>query len=87
MCEAFYKYGLALGNAFQIMDDALDYGASDSQIGKDLGDDFSEMKITLPVILAWQDSSDKERKFWNRTLNTGEQSKGDFEQAQLIIHY
>ncbi len=86
MCEAFYQYGLALGNAFQIMDDALDYGASDSQIGKDLGDDFSEMKITLPVILAWQDSSDKEREFWNRTLNTGKQSKGDFEQAQLIIN-
>ncbi len=86
VCEAFYQYGLALGNAFQIMDDALDYGASDSQIGKDLGDDFSEMKITLPIILAWQDSSDKERKFWKRTLDTGEQREGDFEQAQLIIN-
>ena len=86
MCEAFYQYGLALGNAFQIMDDALDYGASDSQIGKDLGDDFSEMKITLPIILAWQDSSEKEREFWERTLNTGKQAEGDFKQAQLIIN-
>ena len=68
------------------MDDALDYGASESQIGKDLGDDFSEMKITLPIILAWQDSSDKEREFWKRTLNTGKQSEGDFKQAQLIIN-
>ena len=86
LCEAFYKYGLALGNAFQIMDDALDYGASDSKIGKDLGDDFSEMKITLPIILAWQDSSYKEREFWKRTLDAGDQRKGDFEQAQLIIN-
>ena len=86
LCEAFYKYGLALGNAFQIMDDALDYGASDNQIGKNLGDDFSEMKITLPIILAWQDSSYKERKFWKRTLDTGDQREGDFEEAQLIIN-
>ena len=86
LCEAFYKYGLALGNAFQIMDDALDYGAADNQIGKNLGDDFSEMKITLPIILAWQESSYKERKFWKRTLNIGDQRKGDFEQAQLIIN-
>ena len=86
LCEAFYKYGLALGNAFQIMDDALDYGASDNQIGKNLGDDFSEMKITLPIILAWQDSSYKERKFWKRTLDKGDQRDGDFEQAQLIIN-
>ena len=86
LCEAFYKYGLALGNAFQIMDDALDYGASDNQIGKNLGDDFSEMKITLPIILAWQDSSYKERKFWKRTLDSGDQREGDFEEAQLIIN-
>ena len=86
LCEAFYKYGLALGNAFQIMDDALDYGASDNQIGKNLGDDFSEMKSTLPIILAWQDSSYKERKFWKRTLDSGDQREGDFEEAQLIIN-
>ena len=86
LCEAFYKYGLALGNAFQIMDDALDYGASDNLIGKNLGDDFAEMKITLPIILAWQDSSYKERKFWKRTLDKGDQRDGDFEQAQLIIN-
>ena len=86
LCNAFYDYGLALGNAFQIMDDALDYGASERQIGKDLGDDFSEMKITLPIILAWQDSSDTERDFWERTFRTGNQRDGDFEQAKKIIN-
>ena len=86
LCNAFYYYGLALGNAFQIMDDALDYGASQRQIGKDLGDDFSEMKITLPIILAWQESSDKERKFWERTLRAGNQQDGDFEKAREIIN-
>ena len=85
LCNAFYNYGLALGNAFQIMDDALDYGASEKQIGKDLGDDFSEMKITLPVILAWQGSSGSEREFWERTLRTGNQKDGDFEKARQII--
>ncbi len=86
LCNAFYNYGLALGNAFQIMDDALDYGASERQIGKDLGDDFSETKITLPVILAWQDSSNSERSFWERTFRAGKQRKGDFEQAKEIIN-
>ncbi len=86
LCDAFYHYGLALGNAFQIMDDALDFGATDSQIGKDVGDDFSEMKITLPIILAWQSSSYEEQKFWERTLNDGNQIEGDFEQARKIIN-
>ena len=86
LCNAFYRYGLALGNAFQIMDDALDYGASERQIGKDLGDDFSETKITLPIILAWQDSSLKERDFWERTFRTGNHREGDFEQAKEIIN-
>ena len=85
LCEAFYNYGLALGNAFQIMDDALDYGASDGQIGKDLGDDFSEMKVTLPIILAWHDSTVKERKFWERTFRAGKQKEGDFQKAKEII--
>ena len=85
LCEAFYNYGLALGNAFQIMDDALDYGASDGQIGKDLGDDFSEMKVTLPIILAWHDSTVEEQKFWERTFRAGKQKEGDFQKAKEII--
>ena len=85
LCEAFYNYGLALGNAFQIMDDALDYGASEGQIGKDLGDDFSEMKVTLPIILAWHDSTVEERKFWERTFRAGKQKEGDFQKAKEII--
>ena len=85
LCEAFYNYGLALGNAFQIMDDALDYGAADGQIGKDLGDDFSEMKVTLPIILAWHDSTVEEQKFWERTFRAGKQKEGDFQKAKEII--
>ena len=67
------------------MDDALDYGASDGQIGKDLGDDFSEMKVTLPIILAWHDSTVEERKFWERTFRAGKQKEGDFQKAKEII--
>ncbi|MDA9190249.1 polyprenyl synthetase family protein [Alphaproteobacteria bacterium] len=84
--SCFHQYGLALGNAFQIMDDALDYGASTKQIGKDLGDDFAEMKITLPIILAWQDSNNTERGFWLRTLKQGNQTESDFDKACSIIN-
>ena len=58
LCTAMHHYGLHLGKAFQICDDALDYEADPAYLGKNGGDDFHEGKITLPVILAWQEADD-----------------------------
>jgi hypothetical protein len=66
-----HDYGLQLGLAFQIMDDAMDYGVSSSAMGKNTGDDFIDQKITLPVILAWQDGDANDREFWQRTMGDG----------------
>ena len=74
-------YGVNLGIAFQLIDDALDYGGSSAKLGKNVGDDFREGKITLPVVLSFRRGSMKERDFWKRTLEMGEVSDGDLERA------
>jgi octaprenyl-diphosphate synthase len=66
--EALESYGLNLGIAFQLIDDVLDYSAKQEKLGKTIGDDFREGKITLPVILAYRRGDDEERGFWRRTL-------------------
>lgn len=86
--EALASYGTSLGVAFQLVDDALDYSARQVELGKTVGDDFSEGKITLPVILAFRRGTQEERKFWRRCLEEVRQEKGDLERAQsLIKHY
>ena len=74
-------YGTNLGIAFQLIDDALDYGGSSSALGKNVGDDFREGKITLPVVLSFRRGSADERAFWTRTLEKGEIRDGDLETA------
>ena len=74
-------YGANLGIAFQLIDDALDYGGSATRLGKNVGDDFREGKITLPVVLSFRRGSDKERAFWKRTLEDGAIADGDLETA------
>ncbi len=74
-------YGTNLGIAFQLIDDALDYGGSSTALGKNVGDDFREGKITLPVVLAFRRGSESERKFWRRTLEEGSITDGDLETA------
>ncbi|RYC32051.1 polyprenyl synthetase family protein [Lichenibacterium minor] len=74
-------YGTNLGIAFQLIDDALDYGGSSSALGKNVGDDFREGKITLPVVLSFRRGSPEERGFWSRTLEKGEIAEGDLETA------
>ena len=65
---ALRTYGLELGNAFQLIDDALDYGGSAADLGKNVGDDFREGKITLPVILAYDRGSEDDKAFWRRVM-------------------
>jgi octaprenyl-diphosphate synthase len=78
---ALRSYGLDLGVAFQLVDDALDYAGESVKLGKATGDDFREGKITLPVILCVRSGTDEERAFWARTLGEGNIEPGDFEFA------
>ena len=78
-------YGTNLGIAFQLIDDALDYGGSSSALGKNVGDDFREGKITLPVVLSFRRGSADERAFWTRTLEKGEIASGDLESAIATV--
>ncbi len=71
------SFGANLGIAFQLIDDALDYGGVASKLGKNVGDDFREGKITLPVVLAFRRGDEPEREFWRRTLEKGEVGDGD----------
>jgi octaprenyl-diphosphate synthase len=75
------SFGMNLGITFQLVDDALDYGGVSSRLGKNIGDDFREGKITLPVVLAFRRGSDAEREFWRRTLEHGEASDADLDHA------
>jgi octaprenyl-diphosphate synthase len=79
------SYGMNLGIAFQLVDDALDYGGASAQLGKNTGDDFREGKITLPVVLSFRRGTDEDRAFWKRTLEQGDIREGDIEQASAIM--
>ena len=78
-------YGMKLGLAFQLVDDALDYGGVSEMLGKDAGDDFREGKVTLPLILAMERSGPKETTFWARTIDRREQVEGDFKRARELV--
>jgi octaprenyl-diphosphate synthase len=75
------SFGMNLGITFQLVDDVLDYGGVASRLGKNVGDDFREGKITLPVVLAFRRGSDAEREFWRRTLERGETNEADLDHA------
>src|SRR5215211_7518483 len=79
------SYGMNLGIAFQLVDDALDYGGKSAKLGKNVGDDFRDGKITLPVVLAFRRGNDAERAFWSRTLEQGEIGDGDLDQAIALM--
>jgi len=83
--RALHAYGDALGIAFQIVDDLLDYGGTSAAIGKNTGDDFRERKLTLPVIKAVAQATVEERAFWVRTIEKGRQDEGDLAQALAIM--
>ena len=83
--EALRTYGDALGIAFQIADDLLDYGGDTKATGKNVGDDFRERKLTLPVIKAVARADAEERAFWERTIQKGQQRDGDLDGALGLI--
>ena len=79
------SYGLNLGIAFQLIDDALDYGGTSAKLGKNVGDDFREGKITLPVVLAFRRGSEGERLFWRRSLENGDVTDGGLDKALAML--
>ncbi|WP_296761622.1 polyprenyl synthetase family protein [Sediminimonas sp.] len=84
--QALYDYGDALGVAFQIADDLLDYQGQAQSTGKNVGDDFRERKLTLPVIKAVAQADPEERAFWARTIEKGQQEAGDLDHAIALLH-
>jgi len=82
---ALSDYGMKLGIAFQLVDDALDYVADEATLGKTIGDDFREGKITLPVLTAFLAGDEREQAFWRRTIETLEQTDADLDHAMHLI--
>jgi len=83
--EALETFGMNLGIVFQLIDDVLDYRAEQATLGKTVGDDFHEGKITLPVILAFRRGNEEERTFWRRTLEDLEQQDDDLDKAIKLM--
>ena len=80
------SFGMNLGIAFQLVDDALDYGGKSAKLGKNVGDDFRDGKITLPVVLSFRRGSDSERLFWRRTLEDGDATDHDLDTAISLMN-
>ena len=86
--DALKSFGTNFGMAFQLIDDAIDYSSTNEKLGKNVGDDFKEGKVTLPIILAYLRSNEEEKKFWKRTIVNLEQSENDIDKAiKIIIKY
>ena len=83
---ALRSYGTNLGLAFQLVDDALDYGGKASELGKNVGDDFREGKVTLPVILAYRRGTAEERSFWKAAIEDNQADDAALEQAVTLMH-
>jgi octaprenyl-diphosphate synthase len=83
--RALAQFGLNLGIAFQLVDDALDYVADQAVLGKTVGDDFREGKITMPVLAAYQAGDAAERAFWRRTIEELDQTEADLDHAMELI--
>jgi octaprenyl-diphosphate synthase len=82
---ALERFGHNLGIAFQLVDDVLDFSARETELGKSVGDDFRDGKMTLPIVIAFARGDAEERAFWRRTLETGDQGPGDLERALSIL--
>jgi octaprenyl-diphosphate synthase len=83
--KALEIYGRNIGIAFQLVDDALDYSARQATLGKTIGDDFREGKMTLPVVLTYRRGDEDERRFWRRAFEKGDQRDGDLARAIALM--
>ena len=83
--HALFDYGMNLGIAFQLVDDLLDYSADQAVLGKTVGDDFREGKVTLPVLIAYQTGGPAAQAFWKRTIEASDQNDDDLSRALALI--
>jgi octaprenyl-diphosphate synthase len=83
--DALDRFGRNLGIAFQLVDDMLDFSARQTELGKSIGDDFRDGKVTLPVLVAFARGDEEERAFWRRTLEEMDQRNGDLDRAILLV--
>ena len=83
--EALESYGMNFGIAFQLVDDVLDYSAEQAKLGKTVGDDFREGKITLPVIIARRRGRAEDQAFWARAFDLSKQEEGDLARPIPLI--
>ncbi len=84
--RAFRTFGMNVGIAFQLVDDALDYSGAAGALGKNPGDDFREGKATLPLLYAIARTGAAEAAFWNRTVGDLQQDEADFARAQQLVN-
>jgi len=86
--SAFRSYGANLGIAFQLVDDALDFGGTSAVLGKNVGDDLREGKVTLPILLAYRRGTDDERKFWKQAIEEGKSDDVALKRAmELLVNH
>jgi len=83
--DALKSFGTNFGMSFQLIDDAIDYSSSTTMLGKNVGDDFREGKVTLPIILAYLRSNNHEKEFWKKTIRNLDQNKDDLSKAIEIV--
>ncbi len=83
--EALDSYGRNLGIAFQLVDDAIDYASDAETMGKGVGDDFRDGKVTLPVILAYARGSGEDRAFWQAAMEGRRVSDEDLAYAKVLL--
>ncbi len=83
--DALQSYGKNLGIVFQLIDDVLDFSAEQEKLGKSVGDDFREGKVTLPIVLAFRRGDKEERDFWRRTIEELEQDDDDLRKALNLM--
>jgi octaprenyl-diphosphate synthase len=83
--DALESYGRNLGLAFQIADDALDYYSTKTIFGKEIGKDFFEGKVTLPIIFLCQKANSEEKIFLEKIFKKRNRSKSEFNETQNLI--
>ena len=86
--QALKSFGTNFGMAFQLIDDAIDYSSNSKTMGKNIGDDFKEGKITLPIILAYGRSNNEEKKFLQNVIANPKENQNNFKLTkELLIKY
>ena len=83
--NALKNYGIELGIAYQLIDDALDYVPNNTLFDKSIGDDFKDGKISYPIIVSWSNGTKKEKKFWDKVIRDLDQDTEDFNKAIDLI--